>query len=296
MSGLGGNDWLNGSGGNDALNGNDGNDILYGGLGDDLLDGGSGIDTAFYRYSLVGVTVNLGLAGPQNTGGAGTDTLLNIENLTGTHYNDTLTGNNGNNVLTGSSGNDTLNGGSGNDYLLGYESNDVLNNGSDNDILNGGSDNDTLLGGGGSDTLNGGSGDDQLDGGSGNDTLTGGAGWDTLTGGGGMSAFDRFDYNSVSESLPGFLIRDVITDFNGRGALIDDLIDLSDIDANILLAGNQTFTYIGSAAFTAAGQLRYDGGILSGSTDLDATAEFEILLVNAPALSVGGGLGSDILL
>ncbi len=106
-----------------------------------------------------------------------------------------------------------------------------------------------------------------------------------------------FDYNRVSESLPGFLNRDVITDFDGQGnaVLLGDRIDLADIDANGVLAGNQAFSYIGSAAFTAAGQLRYVGGLLQGSSDADAAAEFEILLVNAPALTVGR-VGSDILL
>jgi hypothetical protein len=73
------------------------------------------------------------------------------------------------------------------------------------------------------------------------------------------------------------------------------VINLSIIDANSLVAGNQTFTYIGSAAFTAAGQLRYAGGILQGNTDADAAAELEIQLVGAPALTVGG-VGTDILL
>ncbi|MFZ3014289.1 MAG: M10 family metallopeptidase C-terminal domain-containing protein, partial [Nitrospira sp.] len=154
--------------------------------------------------------------------------------------------------------------------------------------------NDTLIGGLGNDTLDGGAGADTMNGGFGNDLLTGGAGKDILTGGGG---FDTFCYNAAIESPPGGLNRDVITDFNGLGALVGDRIDLSKLDANVLIVGNQAFTYIGGAAFTAAGQLRYVGGVLQGSTDADTAAEFEIQLVGAPALFVSAGHpGSDILL
>lgn len=134
-------------------------------------------------------------------------------------------------------------------------------------------------------------GDDRLNGGNGNDGLTGEFGADALSGGAGN---DHFLYSSVTES-PSGTGRDTVLDFTGNGAAIGDVIDLRNVDANTLLAGRQTFTYIGNAAFTAAGQLRYSGGILQGSTDADAAAEFEIQLVGAPALTVGGA-GTDILL
>ena len=104
---------LNGSG-------NSLNNILYANAGSNVLDGGDGIDTASYQYNSKygGVTISLAVAGPQSTGNSGTDTLLNIENLTGTTYGDTLTGNAGNNVLNGYGGADTLQGGAGNDTLI----------------------------------------------------------------------------------------------------------------------------------------------------------------------------------
>ena len=58
-------------------------------------------------------------------GGAGTDTLSNIENITGSNYADTLTGDGGDNILTGGSGNDTLTGGAGNDTLEGNAGTDT---------------------------------------------------------------------------------------------------------------------------------------------------------------------------
>ena len=153
----------NGTRGADELFGFRGNDILYGGPGSDRLDGGSHRDTASYVGATAGVKVNLNLTGPQNTRGAGTDTLVSIENLTGSRFNDVLLGNGANNVLSGMAGNDTLHGGGG------------------DDTLNGGTGNDTLLGYTGDDRLNGGDGNDRLLGGSGDDVLNGGAGSDTAS-------------------------------------------------------------------------------------------------------------------
>ncbi len=183
---------------------------------------------------------------------------------------------------------------SGNDRLFGGDGNDTLISTSGNDLLFGGDSHDVLYGGDGNSTLYGDNGNDLLFGGDGNETLIGGAGADTLTGGDG---FNIFDYNSVSESRPGVVNRDVITDFAGAGDAIGDKIDIRTIDANVLVTGNQTFTYIGNAAFTAAGQLRYNttSGILSGSTDADAASEFQIQLVGTPALLIGGA-GTDVIL
>lgn len=51
--------------------------------------------------------------------GSGSDTLIGIENLTGTANADRLTGDANANALDGAGGNDTLNGGQGNDWLIG---------------------------------------------------------------------------------------------------------------------------------------------------------------------------------
>jgi Ca2+-binding RTX toxin-like protein len=57
------------------------------------------------------------MSGPQNTIGAGTDTLVGIENLTGSGFADTLFGDAWNNTLIGGSGNDRLTGQDGRDTL-----------------------------------------------------------------------------------------------------------------------------------------------------------------------------------
>ncbi|MHA3233596.1 enhanced entry virulence factor RtxA [Legionella pneumophila] len=134
-----GNDILIGLGGNDTLSGGNGDDILAGGAGNDTLDGGAGNDTATYIDATAGVTVSLNTSSAQNTVGAGTDKLTNIENLTGSKFNDTLTGNNSANTIKGLEGNDTISGLGGNDTLDGGSGDDVIIGGLGDDILTGGS-------------------------------------------------------------------------------------------------------------------------------------------------------------
>jgi len=98
---------LRGSSFNDTLTGN-GNSVLEGGPGDDHLIGQGSNDTASYEHATAGVSVNLAVSVAQNTGGAGTDTLTNIANLSGSQFNDTLVGDTGNNTLFGNGGNDTF--------------------------------------------------------------------------------------------------------------------------------------------------------------------------------------------
>ena len=130
LNGGDGDDILIGLSGNDTLNGGNGNDILAGGAGNDALNGGAGIDTASYIDAASAVTVNLGVASAQNTGGAGTDTLNSIENLIGSGLNDTLIGNNSANLLFGGAGSDTLVGNGGDDILIGGLGADTMTGGS----------------------------------------------------------------------------------------------------------------------------------------------------------------------
>jgi Ca2+-binding RTX toxin-like protein len=92
------------------------------------MDGGpAGSDTASYADATAAVTVSLAHQGSaQNTIGAGSDTLSNFENLTGSARNDTLTGDGNANILSGLAGNDVEMGGTGNDTLMGGAGNDAL--------------------------------------------------------------------------------------------------------------------------------------------------------------------------
>jgi Ca2+-binding RTX toxin-like protein len=122
-----GNDTLSGAAGDDSLNGGLGNDQLTGGLGNDVIDGGDGLDRAVYSGSLA-VIVSLAVTVAQVTG-HGTDTLRNIEHLTGGNGSDSLTGNSLANSLIGGTGLDSLLGGGGDDSLSGGVGNDVLSGG-----------------------------------------------------------------------------------------------------------------------------------------------------------------------
>ncbi|MEH1927019.1 hypothetical protein [Nostoc sp.] len=174
-------------------------------------------------------------------------------------------------------------GGAGNDLIVGGLNNDVLIG---DDLFGGVPGNDYLAGLDGDDALYGGGGNDTLDGGAGNDKLIGDPGTDMLIGGAGNNVFLFY---SVSDSQPG-LSRDIIKDFVGNGNLPGDRIDISNIDANTTIKGDQAFTYIGTRAFTAAGQIRYSGGILQGNTDSNLAANFEIQLTGSPLL-----VASDII-
>ena len=60
--------------------------------GDDLLDGGSGIDRAIYTDATGPITVDLAAGGTAPRGRArrvGTDTLVSIEQIRGSAFNDT---------------------------------------------------------------------------------------------------------------------------------------------------------------------------------------------------------------
>jgi len=121
-------------------------------------------------------------------------------------------------------------------------------------------------------------------GGAGADTLTGGGSGDTLTGGAGA---DRFVFTALSDSNA--IGSDLITDFSGAAG---DLLDLQALDANASLAGDQAFTFIGTAAFSgAAGQLRYEttGGNtrVMGDVTGDSVEDFSFLLTGTPTLNSG---------
>ncbi|RID90325.1 hypothetical protein D2N39_18340 [Gemmobacter lutimaris] len=166
LNGLGADDTLTGNGGNDILRGGDGNDLLIGGTGNDTLNGGAGFgDTADYSAEAARVVVELGIVGVGQlvSATAGTDTLVDIENVRGGAGNDRIVGSTANNVLAGNAGADNLFGVDGSDVLYGGDSNDGLYGGAGNDQIFGMNDNDRLFGGAGNDTLDGGAGVDFAD-------------------------------------------------------------------------------------------------------------------------------------
>ncbi len=305
------------------LTGSNFNDTLRGNNGDNVIDGAGGIDTVSYDNAAAGVTVSLSLGTPQVTGGAGSDTLLNVENLTGSAFADTMSGNAGNNVLNGGAGIDTVsyaNAGAGVAVNLGTvgQQNTV---GAGLDVL---SNFENLTGSAYGDTLTGNAGANAINGGFGNDTLVASAGVDTLTGGGGgffsrtggfpplfvyTEYVDRFVFNSVAHSPKA--APDVITDFKPS---IGEKIDLSTIDANSSLLGNQAFTWVGSMSALPVpdlstllslrlnqGELGYadvgaDRFVIGNTSSGVGNTDFIVKLQGGVASIPGGLIASDIIL
>jgi len=321
VDGRGGNDTLQGSLANDVLFGDDDNDLISGFAGADILRGGQGVDRVYGgigndTIQIAGISdisglaeivdggndvdtldfVSLGAIGAVNLT---TTTLVGIEILRISQNTVTLTAAQmgsfeeisgtgfferivlsaaGTVDLTGTTitGIDEFTGTSGADRFL-------FSGATGGMTVNGLSGSDSLVGGDSGNTLLGGIGNDTLIGGGGSDLIVGGQGTDLLTGGLGV---DRFDFNDASE-MGLAALRDVITDFvHGQ-----DIIDLSDIDADTNTPGSQNFSFITTAFTGVAGQVRYAGGVLQIDLDGVGGANLEIALTGSPVVTA-----SDLLL
>lgn len=301
-----------------TLTGNSAANILDGGTGADRMTGQGGNDT--YVVDTAGDVVVEAVSDGTDTVNASVSVELaaNVEALvltgtgaingTGNNLANTITGNAAANVLNGGVGADRLVGAAGNDTYVVDNAGDVvvelasggtdtiqssvtrvLANNIENLTLTGtGAINGTgntlanvIFGNGGANTLTGLAGNDILNGGLGNDRLIGGAGVDTLNGGAGA---DRFIFSALSDSTN--LARDTIQSFSRASA---DVIDLSLLDANSRLAGNQVFTFKGATAFTnKAGELIYGysgtSTVVKGDVNGDGTADFVFTLNSKVAL------------
>jgi ELWxxDGT repeat protein len=287
LNGLAGNDTLNGLAGNDTLNGGSGADQMTGGNGSDIYvvddaadrviesnavagTGGFDLVQSFIGYSLL------------DTDGAGSNGG-NVENLrlmgsgsinaTGNGLNNVLYANVGSNVLNGGAGLDTVS------YQFGVigTTGVSVNLGNTSAQATVGSGNDKFVS---IENLTGSPYNDSLTGNGLANVLSGGLGKDVLKGNGGN---DIFDFNALAEMGVTAATGDIILDFNSG-----DKIDLSTLDANSATVVNDAFTgLIGSAAnFSAAGQLKFSGGVLYGNIDADGAAEFAVVLNGVASFSL----------
>jgi Ca2+-binding RTX toxin-like protein len=293
---------------NDTLMGSSADDRLQGGPGDDTIDGGEGNDRIAFTDASGPINFTLVQSGSDTAVnlsgiGLGTDTYRNIEGVVGTGFNDTLTGSSSSDFIAGANGNDSIDGAGGDDILRGSGGNDTIDGGDGIDRLDlsnataginitlnqGANPGDPVNGlwttgalpGIGTefyknmegvvatdfnDTLTGSSLADVLQGGRGTDVMTGNAGTDTF----------RFD--EVPDSSADFSYADIITDF----AHGDDRIDLSAIDANSSLDGDQDFVFGGNDSSTVANSVTWSetGGntILHIDNNGDDTADMQIVL------------------
>ncbi len=212
LVGSGFDDMLVGDGAANALSGGAGDDRLVGKGGADRLDGGAGIDAADFSSSASAVTADL-VAGTASGGAS----LVAIEDLIGSAFDDVLNGDVGNNRLTGGAGSDLLNGRDGFDTAdysgsaasvqvdlalsvqasTGDAGGDRLTS---IEAVAGSAFADTLAGTAAAEALYGGAGADRLDGRGGDDLLQGGAGADALIGGDGIDTVD-YSGNAVAISI-----------------------------------------------------------------------------------------------
>ncbi|MDO8352728.1 MAG: hypothetical protein Q7T14_04650 [Aestuariivirga sp.] len=253
-------DYYYDEGGDDQINMGAGADFVTAGLGNDTINGGAGGDTIIFGHlssnggSLPiaqGVTLNLGSTGPQDLGIYGNDIIINFSHAFGGEGNDTFLGTNAFNALWG---------GRGADYLRGLGGND------------------SIIGGTGNDTLIGDAGADELD-----------AGFAYLSetetdGDPDIIKYFRISDSSVDDGV------DTIFNFEHFTGGGGDKIDLSYLDATSSLVGNQTFQFVGSAAFSSAnGEVRlieFGGDTLVWvDNDSDATAEMVIVVDGVTGLT-----------
>ena len=272
LDGAGGNDNVNGGAGNDRLEGGDGNDTLSDGsgddwvycgpgndflfadLGNDIYIGGSGIDTISFAF------LDLSQTNEVNNNPVVFDLAKTTQDL-GIYGIDQVLG--FENVIGGLTG-DKLFGDGGNNFIDGSNGNDLVDGRGGADLLRGNNGSDVLIGGRGADTI---------------ETFV-----TTFTDG----ARDRIDYNSLLDSGVFDTNRDVIFGFDKGGKATDDKIDLSTIDADPFLAGNQAFKFVN--AFGAhVGEVKCvsSGGdtIVFVDADKDAGAEMTIKVEDVTGLT-----------
>ncbi len=232
-------DNLSGGSGVDRLYGIGGDDILSGKGGNDILDGGQGRDRVGYLSAPSAVSVSLGNAAPQSSGGDGGDTITSVEGIIGSSFNDALTGDTGANTLDGGLGTDYLNGGAGSDWFeaalasaltidLRLTSGQAVA-GSGQKIL---ANIENVRGTDGADVLKGTTGNNVLAPGLGNDTVDGISGDDTVS----------YARPGLAPDAPGVNVSLAITGPQSTGTAGTDTIlnvdNIEDSPGRDVLAGN----------------------------------------------------------
>jgi Ca2+-binding RTX toxin-like protein len=276
---------------------------------DNVFDGGGGYDTIQLDVqNRFGPVENLRYVDFDMA----RNTIVDIEQVTGSYHADVIKGDANGNHLVGQTGDDQLLGRGGDDRLVGGEGDDRLDGGDgvdtasyadaqrgvrvsltpkgaqdtlalgrdtliDIENLEGSGYADALTGSNLGNLLLGGDGDDQLDGHGGLDTLEGGYGLDRLTGGLGA---DVFRYRAWNESIADRTLRDVILDFRRAEG---DKIDLSQVDLDRWTDGRQAFVFRSRDKFDGTpGALivtKVDSGWLAqGDVNGDRIADFGIVV------------------
>ncbi len=125
---------LTGSNFDDTLIGDEHNNMLIGLSGNDFIDGAGGVDAVNYSRAAGGVVVDLANGFAFDSQGSN-DTLVSIEKVLGSQFDDGLYGNDARNILIGFEGDDTIDGRKGNDVLDGRGGADTMTGGIGSDTF-----------------------------------------------------------------------------------------------------------------------------------------------------------------
>ncbi len=266
-----------------TLSGNGGDDFLTQSLSADTLNGGDGTDTADYSTQFGNVIVNLGSTDFSSVG---------LPNGTYTVVSGTAEDGFGKvdtlisieNIRTGL-GNDVVIGSAAANRIVTNAGRDSINAGAGDDTVFAGAGDDVVIGGDGHDSIDGGAGHDSIDAGVGDDTVRGGAGHDILVGGNGTDVLDYSDQTTgVVVNFSSSIYQSV-----AAGTADDGLGGIDTISGfEAVTGGAGRDTLIGAAAMTV------DGGL--GSDILIANASGSTMVFDAADVSVVGGAGTDTLL
>ncbi len=300
--------------------------------GADFIDGAGGFDRVSYITSTTGVFVDL-TDGSADDGFGFVDTLVGIEDVEGSDFDDILVGDSGANFLESRRGNDFLDGRFGRDLAI-YDSLDAAvsvdlsaefadkgANGVDeligienidgtafDDTLKGSTIDNDLFGLSGNDRLIGLTGADILDGGDGADTLFGNSGDDILIGGAGN---DRLSGSFGADDMRGGLgddiyfvddQADIVTEFAGEG--FDTMIitvDLFNFGQSFAGPANVEViildTDVGVNGATLVGVDGFDARLIGGDgVDILIGGNADDILEGGGAADVLRGLAGDDLL
>ncbi len=309
-------DIIDGGAATDTLYGEAGADTLRGDEGADILDGGADEDTA--DYSTVdngtndGVDVNLsrtnaddGTFRTQNDGYGTKDSLIDIENVTGSKYDDLIQGSDITtevNTLIGGEGLDSFIASDGSDSIVGGSTKDTINYNAlatGIDLLFESNTTQKAIDKGAYidyvesiekiiateqvDTLISGAGDDEFYGMSGNDTLTGNAGDDILYGD------DELDTKTGDDTLNGGAGDDTLRGGQGDDTLVGGIGD--DIIDGGTSAGDRDV-----ADYTSAeAKISLDGNQVVGThSGTDTISNVEIILATNFADTLVGDTGDNV--
>lgn len=289
LEGEGGNDSIDGGGGSDDVIGQAGNDTLLGGgnndylegaLGDDDLDGGGGDFDFLGNFNAAGPLAIDMVAG--TVVGDGSDTIVNIEMVTGSDADDSIITPDDPEALTliyPRAGDDTVTGGVGFDQLVfeyatqpvtaDLRAGTATGEGSDTftgvDSIIGSPLGDTLLGTDDFDDLYGIGGNDRISGRGGDDYIVGGPGDDVLEG-------NEGDYDMVSY-------------FDARGPVVADLSgstgEGTDTHTGFELLGGSHFD--DSLRGNEANNLLFGMG---GDDDIDGAGGYDIIIYDLSSRGV----------